>query len=75
MESGRKKSPLSEGPSWNQRLTLVHVSAQHKRFPWDRVAFRGCLGGTEGVSGVMRGCFREYFMSETAQDERKRGRV
>jgi hypothetical protein len=28
-----------------QGLTLVHFSAQRRRFLWDRGAFRGCLGG------------------------------
>jgi len=43
----------------NQGLTLVHVSAQRKRFVWDRGAFRGefrgCLGGVRGFEGC-RGC-------------------
>jgi hypothetical protein len=29
----------------DQGLTLVHISAQRKRFVWDRGAFRDCAGG------------------------------
>jgi len=42
-----------------QGLTLVHLSAQHKRCLWDRGAFRGfsrvfrgCQGVSEGIQGV-----------------------
>jgi hypothetical protein len=61
--------------SSTQGLTLVHISAQRKRFLWDRGctqgSFRGCLGGDEGCDGV----FRVDFVSETAQVELKGGRV
>jgi len=42
-----------------QGLTLVHFSAQRKRFLWDRGCieglFRGCSGGLRGSGGI-RGC-------------------
>jgi len=51
----------AEGPpaerDW-QGLTLVHFSAQCKRFLWDRGciwgSLRGCLGGTRGCKRVFR---------------------
>jgi len=58
-----------------QGLTLVHFSAQHERFMWDRgyIAglLRGCLGGARGYQGA----FRVYLLFETAQVELKSGRV
>ena len=48
-----------------QGLTLVHFSAQLKRFLWDRgciqALFRGGAGGIRGYCGVCR----VYFVSET----------
>ena len=38
-------------------------------------ALRGCLGGVWEVSGGIWGCFRVYFVSETAEVELKSGRV
>ena len=38
-------------------------------------AFRGCLGGVQGVLRGLRACFRVYFVSETAEVELKSGRV
>jgi len=56
-------------------LTLVHFSAQRKRFLWDRGFIqglsRGCLAGVRVYEGV----FRVLFVSETAQVELKSGRV
>jgi len=41
-------------------LTLVHFSAQRKRFVWENRChqgmFKGCLGGVYGVLGCIRGC-------------------
>jgi len=58
-----------------QGLTLVHFSAQLKRFLWHRGCIqglcRGCLGGVRGYQGVSG----VYFVSETAQVELKSGRV
>ena len=58
-----------------QGLTLVHFSAQRKRFRWDlgcmQGLFRGCLEGVKGHYGA----FRVYLVSETAQVELKSGRV
>ena len=49
------------GPS-HQRLTLVQISAQRKRFLWDRGCIQrlllGCLGGVKGYCGV----FRVFFI-------------
>ena len=39
-----------------QGLTLVHFSAQRKRFLWVGGAYRGCLGDAQEVSGDIRGC-------------------
>ena len=47
-----------------QGLTLVHSSAQRKRFLWDRACvyglFGGCSGGVRGYYGVFMViyCFR-----------------
>jgi hypothetical protein len=58
-----------------QGFTLVHFSAQRKRFVWDRECIQGlfgvCLVGVRGYEGVPR----VYFVSETAQVELKDGRV
>jgi len=65
--------PLEAGPV--KGLTLVHFSAQRKRFLWDRWCiqglFKGCSGGMRRCSGALR----VYFVSETAQVELKSGRV
>ena len=64
-----------------QGLTLVHFSAQLKRFLWDRGCIegllRGCFAGVQVESGGVGGCWgvRVYFVSETAQVELKSGRV
>jgi len=46
-----------------QGVTLVHFSAQRKRFLWDRgwiwELFRMCLGGVRGYHGIYR-----VFLSE-----------
>ena len=56
-----------------QGLTLVHFSAQRKRYVWDRVCMlgllRGCLLGVRGHWGASRVC----FVPETAQVELKIG--
>jgi len=43
-----------------QGLTLVHFSAQHKRFLWDRRcihrSFEGLFVVCQGVSGGIQGC-------------------
>jgi hypothetical protein len=57
----------------DQGLTLVHFSAQRKRFLWDRGASggriwglsRGRLGHARGYEGVSK----VAFVSETAQVE------
>jgi hypothetical protein len=58
-----------------QGFTLVHFSAESKRFLLDRGCAqglcRGCLGGVMGYQDVLR----VDFVSETAQVELKRGRV
>jgi len=58
-----------------QGLTLVHFSAQLKRFLWNKGCFQGlftgCSSGVRGHEGVCR----VYFVSETAQVELKSGRV
>jgi hypothetical protein len=58
-----------------QGLTLVHLSAQRKRFVWNRGCiqglFWGCSGGVRGHQGVSR----VYFESETAQVELRSGPV
>ena len=45
-------SPLGQG------LTLVHSSAQRKRFQWDRGCieglFSGCVAGVKGYLGVLK---------------------
>jgi len=45
-------SACSASASSSQGLTLVHFSAQRKRFLWDRVCseepYRGCVGGVTG---------------------------
>ena len=62
-------------PSFSQGRTLVHFSAQRKRFLWDRGCIqgflRGCVGGVRGYHGTFRVC----FVSETAQVELKWARV
>ena len=56
------------GGAATQGLTLVHLSAQRKHFPWDKGcsrSFRGCWGavwgvfvaGGAGVASAFRGCF------------------
>jgi len=58
-----------------QGLTLVHFSAQLKRFVWDRGCIEGLFGGCSwGVWGH-EGVQRVYFVSETAQVELRSGRV
>ena len=50
-------------PAGRQGLTLLHISAQRKRFPWDKGCiwglskrcFSGCLGFTGGSEGVVCG--------------------
>jgi len=68
------KVPTADGKG----PTLVHFLAHHKRFLWDRSAFRGCLGGVKGVlrrcSGIL-GDVKGVFCVETAQVELKSGRV
>jgi len=58
-----------------QALTLVHFSAQLKRFLLDRGCmyglFKECLGGDRGYEWVCR----VYFVSATAQVELRSGRV
>jgi len=58
-----------------QGFTLVHFSAQRKRFLWDKGCIQGlpegCLGGIRGYQGVLR----VYFVSEQAQVELRSGRV
>ena len=70
-----RDSYLKFGASKGQGPTLVHLSAQQKRFLWDRGCiqglFRGCSGGIKGHCGVCR----VYFVSETAQVELNSGRV
>jgi len=62
-------------PTTDQGLTLLHFSAQRKRFVWDRGCIqwglRGCVLGVRRYEGVSRG----YFVSEMAQVELKSGRV
>jgi len=45
-------------PTFQQGLTLVHLSAQRKHFVWDRgcmqVLFRGCLVSARGYLGLSR---------------------
>jgi hypothetical protein len=57
-----------------QGLTLVHFSAQRKRFLWDRGRiqglFMGCLRDVMGYQGVLR----VYFVPDTAQVEVRSGR-
>ena len=75
--SSSSDRPSSDRPSItsDQGLTLIHFSAQRKRFLWDKGClfelFKGCLGGVRGYEGV----FRVYIVSETAQLELKSGRV
>jgi len=68
-------SARGEHTAPQQGLTLVHCSAQRKRFLWDRECVqgldRGCSGGVRGYKGVSRVC----SVSETAQVELKSGRV
>jgi hypothetical protein len=56
-----QKEPSGQG------LTLVHFSAQRKRFLWNRgcvwLLFRGCLGAVEGGLGSMKGCL-EYALCQ-----------
>ena len=58
--------------AFQQGLTLVAFSAQHKRFLWDRGCdlgvLRGCLGGVRGCPGCV-------FVSEAAHVELRSGRV
>ena len=44
------------GPGCVQGLTLVHFSAQRKRFLWDRGCIWGRLGGVEEMPGAARRC-------------------
>jgi len=60
---------------WLQGLTLVHFSAQLKRYLWDRVLIQGLFRGSSGDIRGYCGVCRVYFMSETAQIELKIGRV
>ena len=57
-----------------QGLTLVHFSAQRKRFCGIGVAFMGCFGGCAGDVMGYEGLFKVYSVSETAQLELKSGR-
>ena len=63
------------GAAARQRLTLIHFSAQRKRFLWEKEcmqgSLRGCAGGVKGYQGVFGVC----IVSETAQVELKSGRV
>jgi hypothetical protein len=55
----QEKARVKESADEGQALTLVHVSAQHKRFLWDRGhvqgLHRGCLRGVRGHKGCL-GC-------------------
>jgi len=66
---------VSAAAPCSQGLTLVHFSAQRKRFEWDRGCIqrlmRGCLEGMMGHEEVSR----MYFVPEMAQVELKSGRV
>ena len=48
--------PAAKHAPPTQGLTLVHFSAQRKRFLWDRCTFRGRLECEQGVSRGIRGC-------------------
>jgi len=58
--SGRWRMAVRLAAPFNQGLTLVPLSAQRKRFWWDK-GFRGwsgCMhGGGGGVVDAYRGCF------------------
>ena len=58
-----------------QGLTLVHFSAQCKRFLWDRRCIQGLFRGCLRVVRAYEGVCRVYLMSETAQVELKSGQV
>ena len=62
LRSGRVTAPttnwLAAAATSGQGLTLVHLSAQRKRFLWERGCTygvcMGCLGGVRGYQGVNR---------------------
>ena len=58
----------------HQGLTLVHFSAQLKRFLWDRGCIYGLLWGVLRCWGYQR-VFWVYLVSETAQVELRSGGV
>ena len=61
MTSAVTAAAASFGRPSNQGVTLVHFSAQLKRFLWDRGCmegvFRGRLPGVRGCWGMFRLCF------------------
>ena len=75
MDEGKPLPSATMRTTTIQGLTLVHFSAQCKRFLWDRGCiewmFRRCLGGVRGYQGLCR----VYFVLETAQVALKTGRV
>ena len=76
--SARQHAECTPSAASAQRITLVHFSAQRKRFLWDRGALRGYAGGVGEVSrGIKQyqGVFRVYFVSATAQVELRSGPV
>jgi len=58
-----------------QGLTLVHFSAQRKRFLRDRGCMWGLLRGCSGTVRRYQGVIRVCFVSEMAQAELNSGRV
>ena len=67
------RSPTTTPPPANsagQGLTLVHFSAQRKRFLWDRLQLWVAHGVCRKYNGY-EGVFRVTFQSETAQVELK----
>jgi len=52
-DAAMKASARAVEGATNQGLTLVHFSAQLKRFLWDRGVFRDCLRGVSEVSGAL----------------------
>ena len=75
LEEGHDVIGVAAAAATEQGLTLVHFSAQRKRFMWDTGCMEGLFWGwLQGGRGYWE-VFRVYFVSGTAQVELKSGGV
>ena len=74
---------LSSNPLQSQMDEEAHPAGAYtrplagstKRFVWGSGCISGCVGGVQQVLGGIRGVFRVFVASETAQVELKSGQV